>query len=450
MAIGFDFGTANCSVARIEQDKVKAIPLVGDETNLPSTLSAPTRESITEYLYRFMDIKPQSQAEEALLRNALETNREEGIVLKEQELKFGHAATDYYLEDPGFAYYVKSPKSFLGKLGLQASQLIIFEQIICVMMANIKRSTEAYLGEEVTQAIIGRPIHFHHSGNEASNTQAIQILQNAAHKAGFKEVGFEYEPVAAGMEYEASLTGEQKVLVVDIGGGTTDCSFLTMGPTWANKEDRKDSVLAHSGKMVGGNDLDIHLAFQQFMPEFGKETRTQSGLPLPTRLFWEAMAINDIDAQRKFYAFENLKQLNNILRDAAEAEKVKRLINLYQNTLSHSLIREAEQTKIILGNQEQTQANLNLLSEQVDIDVNASQVAAAITTPIRQIQGLIKEALTQASCTPDKVFITGGSARSPILRAAVREVLPQVEMVSGDFHGSVTAGLARRARLCFG
>lgn len=51
------------------------------------------------------------------------------------------------------------------------------------------------------------------------------------------------------------------MLVVDIGGGTTDCSMLLMGPQWHDKANRADSLLGHSGCRVGGNDLDIMLAF---------------------------------------------------------------------------------------------------------------------------------------------------------------------------------------------
>ncbi len=54
-------------------------------------------------------------------------------------------------------------------------------------------------------------------------------------RAGFQEVVFQYEPVAAGTDYEATLREEKRVLVVDIGGGTTDCSMLLMGPQWRQR-----------------------------------------------------------------------------------------------------------------------------------------------------------------------------------------------------------------------
>lgn len=80
---------------------------------------------------------------------------------------------------------------------------------------------------------------------------------------------FQYEPVAAGLDFEATLTEEKRVLVVDIGGGTTDCSLLLMGPQWHHRRDRENSLLGHSGCRVGGNDLDIALAFKSLMPLLG-------------------------------------------------------------------------------------------------------------------------------------------------------------------------------------
>ncbi len=101
---------------------------------------------------------------------------------------------------------------------------------------------------------------------EESNRQAIEVLTNAAKRIGFKDVEFQFEPVAAGFEFEASLTKETRVLVVDIGGGTSDCSLLLMGPKLSSNEDRTQHLLAHSGVRIAGNDFDIQLALQGIMP----------------------------------------------------------------------------------------------------------------------------------------------------------------------------------------
>lgn len=90
---------------------------------------------------------------------------------------------------------------------------------------------------------------------------------------------FQYEPVAAGLDYEATLQEEKRVLVVDIGGGTTDCSLLLMGPQWRSRLDREASLLGHSGCRIGGNDLDIALAFKNLMPLLGMGGETEKASP---------------------------------------------------------------------------------------------------------------------------------------------------------------------------
>jgi hypothetical chaperone protein len=83
------------------------------------------------------------------------------------------------------------------------------------------------------------------------------------------------------------------------------------------------------------------------------------------------------------------------------------------------------------------------------IPLTPEAISAAIEEPVNRIKRLIEEVLAQSAVKPDVIYVTGGSARSPILREAVKNVLPETEIVSGNYFGSVTAGLARWADLCF-
>ena len=449
MAIGFDFGTSNCSVAHIVDDNVVPIPLVDNEFYITSTLSAPNRESVTEHLYRYQNISPINDIGTQLLRSSMNLNKAQGIDVLLDDLKFGVEATSLYLSDPTEVYYVKSPKSFLGLLGLREVQLAIFEDLVCAMMANIKFNVESQLEESIDEAVIGRPINFHLRGDDESNRQGQNILHRAATRAGFKSVEFQYEPVAAGLEYESTLTSDKNVLVVDVGGGTSDCSLIRMGPSWVGKQQRSETLLAQSGMFTGGNDMDIYIAFKKFMLEFGKGTSRSSRLQIPTMTFWEPVAINDIEAQRRFYKHDNLRELKKLLSESNSPEKIARLISVYENTLGHSMVGEAEKTKIALSTNESYTAVIDLLTEEVNIPVSLEQMKDATAAPVQKIAKLVQETLTQAETKPDVIFITGGSARSPIIREAVKSVVKDIPFVNGDYFGSVTAGLARWANVCF-
>ncbi len=449
MSLGFDFGTANCCVAHLVDGQISPIPLVGDSVYLPSTLCAPNAESVSEYLFRCLNIEPSDETNQAVLRRAIKINREEGLDVRANDVKFGDQALALYLEDPKDVYFVKSPKSFLGAMGLRDMQLSFFEDLVCAMMSNIKRRAESATNKEFSQTVIGRPVNFLGRGGEASNIQAVDILTRAAKRAGFKDIEYQYEPVAAGLDFEATLTSDKKVLVVDIGGGTTDCSMIEMGPTWRGKLERKDSLLAHTGQMVGGNDLDIFIAFKCLMTEFGLGSKLKSGLDLPLIQFWNAIAINDVQAQRDFYAHDNLSMLRQFHKDAMQPEKLARLVKLHQETLGHGVIHQAELAKIAMSEHQSYDTTIDLVSEVFNVPTHREAVDAAIENPMNKIRSLVQEAVAQSGIQPDVIYMTGGSSRSRALTAAVSSVLPNTEIVSGNYFGSVTAGLTHWANLIY-
>lgn len=98
------------------------------------------------------------------------------------------------------------------------------------MMLHTRNRTQNQLLEAVTQAMVGRPISFQGPGNDDVNTQAQGILERATRRTGFQGVAFRCEPITAGLDYEATLQEEKRALMVDIGGGATNCSLLLTGP----------------------------------------------------------------------------------------------------------------------------------------------------------------------------------------------------------------------------
>jgi len=449
MFIGFDYGTANCSIAIMENGAPKLLPLEQSSPYLPSMLCAPTRDAVSEWLFRHHQV-PTPQAEnQALLRRALAFNREEDIEVLPASVKFGLASLAQYMDDPEDVWFVKSPKSFLGASGLKPQQVAFFEDLVCATMLHIRQTAESTLNDSVTQAVIGRPVNFQGLGGDEANQQAEGILARAASRAGFQDVIFQFEPVAAGLDFEATLTKETRVLVVDIGGGTTDCSMLLMGPQWHDKADRGDSLLGHSGCRVGGNDLDIMLAFKELMPLLGLGGETVKGTGLPALPWWNAVAINDVPAQSDFYATASRKQLQDLIRDAAEPEKVQRLLKVWQQRLSYRLVRAAEESKIALSDRDEVMTAMHFIDNGLETEISVAGLQAAISQPLERIQEQVTLALNTSGTRPDVIDLTGGSARSPVLRAALQQQLPDIPLASGDDFGSVTAGLARWAQVMF-
>lgn len=210
--------------------------------------------------------------------------------------------------------------------------------------------------------------------------------------------------------------------------------MLLMGPQWRQRADRENSLLGHSGCRVGGNDLDIALAFKNLMPLLGMGGETEKGIALPVLPWWNAVAINDVPAQSDFYSSANGRLLNDLVRNAREADKVALLLKVWRQRLSYRLVRCAEESKIALSGQADVTARLPFISD--DLAVAISQ------------QGL-EAALDSAQEKPDVIYLTGGSARSPLIKKALSEQLPGIPVAGGDDFGSVTAGLARWAEVVF-
>ena len=445
--IGFDYGTSNCSVATMVNGQPQIVPLLNQNT-IASNLYAPDRDIITYWLHQQLQGEQQANFQEQRTlqlqksQRALRELAADGI---ESDLAFGTAALEKYLEDPEEGYYIKSPKSFLGASGLAPTQIQLFEDIVAAMMSNVKTLTEANLGRDITKTVIGRPINFQGLHGDESNQQAIAVLTNSAKRVGFKEVEFQFEPVAAGFEFEASLTKETRVLVVDIGGGTSDCSMLLMGPEFSNNTDRTDHLLAHSGVRVAGNDFDIQLALQGIMPSLGLNTLLKTGKPMPTGSFYQALAINNINEQTAFYSAKNRRELVQLSRDAQETTVIERLITVHDHKLSYQLVNAAEQAKIALSEQEQQTIDLSDISEQLNARVDKDVLRNANARTLASIGDLMHSAVNQAQCQPDVIFVTGGTAKSPVLHDFIQQQIPNTPIVVGDHFGSVTSGLTRWA-----
>ncbi|MBU2871173.1 molecular chaperone [Colwellia sp. E2M01] len=450
--IGFDYGTSNCGVATMRNDQPQIIQLLGDESYIASNLYAPSRDVIANWLSSQLSegerLNYTASRKNQLLKGqaALRELKYDGI---SSELLFGKAALAQYLDDPEEGYYIKSPKSFLGASGLAPTQIQFFEDIVASMMSNVKTLTEQALQKEVTQTVIGRPINFQGLHGEESNQQAISVLTNAAKRVGFKDVEFQFEPVAAGFEFEASLTQETRVLVVDIGGGTSDCSMILMNPAFTNIDDRSDHLLAHTGVRVAGNDFDIQLALQGIMPSLGMNSLLKTGKPMPTSSFYQALAINNINEQTAFYSAQNRRDLIQLSRDAQETAIIERLITVHDHKLSYQLVNAAEQAKIALSEQNKQSIDLNDVDDGLTVEVTTDTLKTANKRTLESIANIMQLAVEQADCLPDVIFVTGGTAKSPVISKFIQQQMPNIPIVVGDHFGSVTAGLARWAEKIF-
>jgi hypothetical chaperone protein len=431
MFAGFDYGTSNCSIGLVQNGKVRLVPLEDGDPLIPSTLYAP---------------RPQLQLERSVadIRGLDVTTR------SFHELRFGRAALAAYLEAPSAGYFIKSPKSFLGARGLSDEIRARFVGVVTAMMANVKRHADRASGGSVDEVVIGRPINFQGAGGEEENRNALEMLVESALEAGFKRVEFLFEPMAAAMEYEARLDHEECVLVLDIGGGTTDCSFVRVGPKRRSSIERNADILGHAGERIGGNDYDQLLALRAVMGLLGYEDELASGLPIPNTYFVDAVSTNDVNAQQRFYSRRTLERLDRLVAEAQFPDRIGRLRSVQTERLTYRIVRSAELAKVSLSDAEQTDIDLAYLEQGLCGMTDRRVFAQACERLLVHLEGLVTESVASAGREPDVIYLTGGMARATIVRGYLERKFPAARFVDSDHFASVTQGLALWSERLFG
>jgi hypothetical chaperone protein len=454
MFVGFDYGTSNCAMSFMDNAQATLIPLYGDDAFVPSTLYALERSFIAELVAQQLvdeaDKRVYAQSRAALLSLARAGKSEHDLDQVRDGIFFGADAIDHYVAAPGEGYFIKSPKSFLGASGLRQQSVDFFEDVVAAMMLNIKARAEQHLQQTITQVVIGRPVNFQGINAQESNAQAQAILAAAGKRVGFTDIEFLFEPLAAGFDFETRLHENKKVLVVDVGGGTADCSMVLMGPQHIKQLDRTQDFLGHTGERIGGNDFDIQLAQKILMPHFGMLSPLKTGLPMPLMPFVNAMAINDIGAQTEFYDAKTGFLLERLHRETLEPELLNRFINMRDHKHNFAVVRQAELGKIALSANAEHCFQLDFVEPDLAPQCSAQDYADVSEQLLQKIATLISAATRQAGTEPEVVYITGGSAKSPLIRKVIRELFgEEIAIVDGDHFGSVAVGLGVWAERVF-
>ena len=448
MQAGLDFGTSNSAVGVSTENKVRLLELENGQPFLPSTLFTYDRSYVCDYIHKNIPDSQKQQYQDLRdiqLKRAITQKQSEGFATTDNTVFFGNQAFELYIEAPEEGTFVKSPKSFLGATGLSDKQVNYFEDLVTAKMLNIKRLAESQLNQSITKVVIGRPVNFQGVDSATSNSQAIRIMTQAAQRCGYQQIEFLYEPLAAGIDFETKLQNDAIVLVVDIGGGTTDCSMVKMGPSFIQKEDRSQDFIAHSGRRIGGNDLDIALTFHQLMPLLGLDSTRKNGLPIPSAPYWSAAAINHVAEQTRFYSKQTEVAIAKLIREACHPRLIERFAYLQQYKLNQRLVKSAEMAKVALSEEQNYLVALSYLEPHLEKLITQTDFKLSVEKQIKHIIELVKDCIRQAQTNPSHLYITGGSAKSSLIRNALSKVMPQARLVDCDYFGSVATGLTNWA-----
>ncbi|OOG37906.1 Hsp70 family protein [Polaromonas sp. A23] len=372
---------------------------------------------------------------------------------EDRHISYGRAAlADYLAGDEG--RLMRSLKSLLGTSLIDeqtevAGQALPFRALLAQFIGELKRRAEHAAGREFTRAVLGRPVFFV-DGDAAADRQAENTLAEIARAVGLKEIAFQYEPIAAAFAYEAQVTREELVLVVDIGGGTSDFALVRLAPEGVRKADRREDILASGGVHIGGTDFDKYLSLGSVMPLLGLGSQLKNGLQMPSAQYFNLATWHTINFA---YTKQAWSQISELYREAQEKEKLARLQKLVAERAGHWLAMQVEEAKIALSGTPQTELNLGRIDPGEVLVLHRADFDAAIgeltDTVARAVTGLLRDAGVLPAQV-DTVFFTGGSSSVPLLRERVAALLPQARRAEGDLFGSIGSGLAIDALRKFG
>ena len=343
--------------------------------------------------------------------------------------------------------YLVALKSFLGGSENLETTLgtttYLLSDLIAIILRRFKGVLEAHAGESIERVVLGRPVRFNDESDELDQ-QAQERLKAAAIQAGFIEVEFQYEPIAAALSYEKDISNEELILVADIGGGTTDYTIIRVGGE-RNKQNRKEDILATHGTYVGGNSFDTeiiksfvvkHLGQGSLYKNMGKEMEIGPAL------------YSDFSEWHKFQKMYDPKVLNSIekfIYMAYDKDRISRLLELIKEGLYFSFSEKIIESKVNLSFSEKTKINMNMFDKPFEEPLTQEAFNAVIAHHTQKIKTTLDETMAMANIDYeqiDRVFLTGGSTLVPAVSNIYKELFSEEKLVHTDVFSSVGYGLA--------
>lgn len=420
---GLDFGTSNSAVAILNRNGQSEVLKIGNN-------QSKTIRSVLFFPYVRKGVRLHFVGDEAVL-NYISSNMQGRFL---QSIKS-----------------VLTEEFFSGTLiqgdFLEADDLVAF------ILKHIKEKADGLVGEDVKKVVLGKPVKFF--DEQSSEITAEQRLFVAAQKAGFKEIKFQLEPIAAALHYETSLSlidGEKLVFIADLGGGTSDFTIMKLSLSKISNLDRKEDILASNGIYIGGDNFDSDIMWNKLCTYFGLDSTFKSYekiLPFPVHIVRKICRWQDISFMKNRDV--NLT-LEKFLRTSSNPQAIKNLQILINQNLGFSLFGKIEEAKIILSSSEIADILFNCSDIKIYEKINKSEFNEFIHDKLIKIESTIEELLNMANVKPnqiDAVFVTGGTSIMPDIRQIFEKKFGIEKITSTDSFTSVVSGLALSSRLFF-
>jgi len=201
---------------------------------------------------------------------------------------------------------------------------------------------------------------------------------------------------------------------------------------------------------IGGTDFDKYLSLTSIMPLLGLGSRLNNDTEVPSSYYFNLATWHTINLA---YSQKTWLQIKDIYRDARDKAKLDSLLHLIENRSGHWLALKAEEGKIALSSQTETELLLDRLAPSTTLTLRRDEFDESIAKMVGAVENTVVNLLNDAGIAAedvDTVVFTGGSSGVQLLREKISALLPDARRVEGDLFGSIGAGLALDAVRKFG
>lgn len=398
-----------------------------------------------------VDIDPSSHSPKTL-KSVLFFDEENGISV-------GQEAIDQYVSYGGmYGRFMQSIKTFLPSKNFTETYVFgmryEIEDLIALILKNIKHRGELHVGHVVDTVVMGRPVVF--SEDKELDLLAEERLRTAALRSGFTNIHFMYEPIAATLAYETRLgDGEEKlVLMGDFGGGTSDFVVMRLrGGKHDPSENRKKDILAVGGVYVAGDAFDASIMWHKLTKYFGRGAKVHGStshqiLDAPTWISHTLCQWHMIPQLRD----RKTLQIIRSLRGVSEQDR-KSLANLHTliiENLGYMLFRGIEKAKRELSEHESSTIEFSEKGLEIREVITRDEFEVLANDKFEKIDTCVSETLIRAGIVPDDidlVLLTGGSSFIPKIERMFSQKFGKKKLLPIDAFTSVAFGLGLHASM---
>jgi hypothetical chaperone protein len=366
----------------------------------------------------------------------------------------GSAAIERYLASETKGRFIQSLKAYLADRTFEGTgigtQFYTLEKLIALIGKHMGDQLGFGTWPSPRQIVLGRPVHFSNPPDADLDAFATERLLAAIRLAGFDEIVFEYEPVAAAYAYEARLLRDERILIGDFGGGTSDFTIIFVGPGVRQRGRRAADIIGTDGVPVAGDAFDKCIIRRLVAPRLGMGGEYLSPpnkfLPVPS---WPYERLERWHYLSFLKSPSTLDMIERVQRTASTPERLEAFLFLIRNELGYQLHEAVQRTKFDLSARTESEfafesgpVTIRKKVTRADFETWIAEELAAMAACVDRLMAASGLAFTDI----DRVFLTGGSSFVPAVRQIFVERFGDALVTGGDELTSVATGLALRAR----